>query len=174
MMSKLFYRAHTGGGTKFDVGHFSRAHVLPWALLFRARSACSDSQRAFSAPVNRRRRTFSALMLTLLAWSRLSTWPYTSSGQAHLARPAGGAPRGGWGEDELFVPHMTLRRPLPRKLDGYCRYTSNQVTGPLPAVIHVVGLLRAGVPPGVSPIGPRPVVIRRAPERRETLHRPGK
>ena len=74
----------------------------------------------------------------------------------------------------MFVPHMTLRRPLPRKLDGYCRYTSNQVTGPLPAVIHVVGLLRAGVPPGVSPIGPRPVVIRRAPERRETLHRPGK
>ena len=111
----FFTAPKTGGGTKFDVGHFSRAHVLPWALLFRARSACSDSQRAFPAPVNRCRRTFSALILTLLAWSRLSTWPYTSSGRAHLARPAGGrAPPGGvgGGRGELFVPHMTLRRPL--------------------------------------------------------------
>ena len=55
----------------------------------------------------------------------------------HTCRaPQGVAPPHGvgWGKGELFVPHMTLRRPLWRNIDGHYGYTSHPFTSPLPAV----------------------------------------
>ena len=103
-----------------------------------------------SARFSRARKSASAHLFRALADIASMVTPFNVavylSGQAHLARPAGGrAPLGGvgGGKGELFVPHMTLRRPLRHNIDGYYGYTSHPFTSPLPAVIHVVGLIRA-------------------------------
>ena len=137
IVSASFPRPEIGVGAPFPRSHRNDEHaVLPrpkpavaqslmWALFPRSCFAVGASfPRPFglfgqSARFSRARKSASAHLFRALADIASMVTPFNVavylSGQAHLARPAGGrAPPGGvgGGKGELFVPHMTLRRPL--------------------------------------------------------------
>ena len=145
IVNASFPRSEIGVSAPFPRSHRNDEHAylprpkpavaqsLMWALFPRSCFAVSAFfPRSFglfgqSARFSRARKSVSAHLFRALAdiasmGRRLSTWPYTSSGQAHLARPAGGRapPGGGWrGEGRVvcathdppeatMTPHSTV------------------------------------------------------------------